>query len=74
MRLKNNLYGVDYNPVTVNKKNNTILFVDGTITDLYTSEKELVSRLAELQNDDCIINIKPFVAELQKQEYKLEFK
>lgn len=70
----NYIYGIDYQRCIRCGIGNPIIAVGGIETDLFISEKGLVARLAELQNNKFVINISPFVASLSREEYKLKFK
>ena len=68
------LYGVDFNRVARGGKGNPIIYEFPITTKLFTNEKDMISKIAELQNDDFVKNIRPFVAVLNKQDYELKLK
>ena len=68
------LYGVHYDIVARGGKGNPIIAIGGTNTDLFTTEKELIVRICELQIDEGIINITPFIARLYQEKYEFKLK
>ena len=68
------IFGVEYNEVARGGRGNVILAIIDSETELFLSEKHLITRLAELQNNDFVINIKPFYALLNTHKYELQLK
>ena len=68
------LYGIDFNRVARAGKGNPIIYEFPITTKLFTNEKDMITEMAELQNDDFVKNIRPFVAVLNKQDYELKLK
>ena len=71
----NKIYGIDYSTVIRGGVGNSILGIDRKETFLTVNEKDLITEIAKFQNDDLIINIKPFVVSLtEKKPYKIVLK
>ena len=68
------LYGIDFNRVARGGKGNPIIYEFPITTKLFTNEKDMITEMAELQNDDFVKNIRPFVAVLNKQDYEFKLK
>ena len=73
-RTINKLYGIDFNRVARGGKGNPIIYEFPATTKLFTNEKDMIIEMAELQNDDFVKNIRPFVAVLNKQDYEFKLK
>ena len=68
------LYGIDFNRVARGGKGNPIIYEFPITTKLFANEKDMITEMAELQNDDFVKNIRPFVAVLNKQDYEFKLK
>ena len=66
------LYGIDYDRVAKNNMGVRLLRMPWTTTEIFATEEELIARLSELELDDGVDDIRPFITKLQREEYTLE--
>ncbi len=66
------LYGIDYDEVAKNSKGVKLIRLPWTTTEIFATEDELIARLKELEIDEGVDDVRPFVTKLQREEYTLE--
>ncbi len=67
----NKLYGIDYNIYVCGGIGNYKLQIADSKTVFFYTESEMLRKVAELKENNSIGEIKPFITEVKKIEYKL---
>lgn len=66
------LYGVDFKEYVCGGIGNCKLSLVGSETLLFYSESEMLKKVAELKNNNCIGEIKPFITHIvNKEKYEI---
>jgi hypothetical protein len=67
----NNLYGIDYNFYACGGIGNPKLMKMGSKTVFFYTESEMLKVIAELKEDHTVGEIKPFITDINRMEYKI---
>lgn len=67
----NKLYGIDYNTYVCGGIGNYKLNIADSKTVFFYTESDMLRKVAELKEDYSIGEIRPFITEVKRTEYKL---
>jgi hypothetical protein len=67
----NKLYGIDYNIYVCGGIGNYKLQIADSKTVFFYTESEMLRQIAELKENCSVGEIKPFITEIKRVEYKL---
>jgi hypothetical protein len=69
----NKLYGIDYNFYATGGIGNQKLMKMGSKTIFFYTESEMLKVLAELKDDYSVGEIRPFITDINRVDYKIRF-